>query len=335
MESRRGYDRYGNRLSQALTGGQGFNTNVTVDATTNRIQETGFAYDAAGNLISDPVHNYFYDAEGRMTNVDARFSYGYDNGMRRVSKTDGNTGTTTNYVYSGGKVIAEYVNGVLTTEYVYAGAQLVATLDGSGNRTYHYADQLSTRVETDASANVTRTYGHFPFGESWYETGTPDKWKFTSYERDAETGNDYAMAREYASTYGRFMQPDPAAPVLSNPGSLDRYSYVFNDPATLNDPSGMFPPIPPPGWGDPYVGLGLDALFGGIDGRGGHSPLQDVGESGGCVQATKAQQVTVFAALFYARLSGETVGVGIGASGGAGALLGVAGTGVPPNCREP
>ena len=39
----------------------------------------------------------------------------------------------------------------------------------------------------DMQGLVARAYGHLPFGELWYSTGTVDKWKFTSYERDTDT----------------------------------------------------------------------------------------------------------------------------------------------------
>ncbi|MGH9761215.1 MAG: hypothetical protein ACREDR_20295, partial [Blastocatellia bacterium] len=38
-----------------------------------------------------------------------------------------------------------------------------------------------------------------PYGEQWYDAGQPAKWKFTSYERDSESGNDYAVARTYVN----------------------------------------------------------------------------------------------------------------------------------------
>jgi hypothetical protein len=47
----------------------------------------------------------------------------------RVKKVAG--GTTTRYVFSGTKVIAEYVNGSLSKEYLYAGSKLLVTLTGS------------------------------------------------------------------------------------------------------------------------------------------------------------------------------------------------------------
>lgn len=53
----------------------------------------------------------------------------------------------------------------MSKEYVYAGGQMLATFDAAGNVTYQYHDHLSTRVEADANGNVTRTFGHFPFGE--------------------------------------------------------------------------------------------------------------------------------------------------------------------------
>jgi RHS repeat-associated protein len=108
--------------------------------------------------------------------------------------------------------------------------------------TYHHPDYLSDRAETDATGIPTRTFGHFPYGEAWYETGTPDKWKFTKYERDSgvgETGLDYARFRYYSSGQARFLSPDLLAGHLSTPQSLNRYAYVTNDPVNLVDPLGL------------------------------------------------------------------------------------------------
>ena len=142
------------------------------------------------------------------------------------------------YTFSGSKVVAEYVNGALSKEYVYAGSTLLATHAGSAT-TYSYPDHLSTRVEADANGAVTRTFGHYPFGETWYQTGTASKWKFTSYQRDSESGLDYAIFRYHSSNLGRFMSADPLAGNISAPQSLNRYTYVLNDPINLIDPLGL------------------------------------------------------------------------------------------------
>jgi RHS repeat-associated protein len=67
----------------------------------------------------------------------------------------------------------------------------------------------------------------------------------TGKERDAESGNDYFLARYYSSAMGRFMSPDWSAkrePVpyakLDNPQSLNLYAYVFNNPLSHIDADG-------------------------------------------------------------------------------------------------
>jgi RHS repeat-associated protein len=80
--------------------------------------------------------------------------------------------------------------------------------------------------------------GHFPFGESWYQSGTTTKWMFTSYERDNESGLDYAMARFYLNRVASFCSADPIEGWPEDPQSWNRYAYVENDPINLEDPSG-------------------------------------------------------------------------------------------------
>src|SRR5271154_7626890 len=63
--------------------------------------------------------------------------------------------------------------------------------------------------------------------------------KFTGYERDPESGLDYASARHYSSTLGRFISPDPLSGTPGNPQSWNRYSYVLNNPLQLTDPTGQ------------------------------------------------------------------------------------------------
>jgi RHS repeat-associated protein len=61
-------------------------------------------------------------------------------------------------------------------------------------------------------------------------------------ERDAESGNDYFGARYYGSSMGRFMSPDPAGMMAADiefPQSLNRYAYVWNNPLSFTDPTGL------------------------------------------------------------------------------------------------
>jgi RHS repeat-associated protein len=233
------YDRFGNRSAQSPP----VMNSVLVDPNTNRLLSS-YAYDAAGNMTNDGSNTLVYDAENRAVsaaNGGNSGTYTYDGKGLRVKKVSG--GTTTVYIFAGSKVIAEYQNGAAVAsparEYIYMGGQVAATLSG-GATTYHHPDELSTRVSTDSSGNTVRTFGHFPFGETWYETGTASKLKFTSYERDSESGNDYAMARSYVNRLGRFSSPDPLGGTIGDPQSLNRYAYVQNDPVDLIDPLGLW-----------------------------------------------------------------------------------------------
>jgi RHS repeat-associated protein len=63
---------------------------------------------------------------------------------------------------------------------------------------------------------------------------------YTSYERDSDGGDD-AMNRRYFANSVRFTQPDPydGSYDWTDPQSLNRYSYVTNDPVNFADPTGL------------------------------------------------------------------------------------------------
>jgi RHS repeat-associated protein len=248
------YDRYGNRSAQSVysgcTGISCPTNSVSPDTATNRI--SGDCYDFNGNLLAEsappcPSPTYTYDGENHMVNyMSASPTYVYDGNGLRVKKCVPNCTSPTSYttyVFSGSKVIAEYDNGAAvgspSREYIYAGGALLAKIDSSGTKYYHQ-DQLSNRLVTDSSGNPFAQMGHFPYGESWYNA-TNDKLLFTSYERDSESGNDYAQARYNMSRLARFSSPDPIPGNAGDPQSLNRYSYVRNTPVIFTDPSGLQP----------------------------------------------------------------------------------------------
>ncbi len=240
------YDRYGSRTNQTVTAGTAPTNSLSIDPVTNRVTGTGYSYDANGNMTGEGLNSLAYDAENRVVSVNAGATqYCYDGNSLRVMKVSGSTSTCSSvgnvYIFSGTKMIAEYENGAApgspTREYIYSGRQLLATIAGSST-TYHH-DHLSARVVTNTSGNIVAQSGHYPFGEVWYEGAGAGKWKFTTYERDAESLNDYAMARYYVNRFGRFCSPDPLGGSTADPQSLNRYAYVHNDPVNFTDPLGL------------------------------------------------------------------------------------------------
>src|SRR6266511_2035795 len=111
---------------------------------------------------------------------------------------------------------------------------------------YHHPDRLGTRLVTgtDGSGNPTSfEQVTLPFGTALVNesTGATNR-RFTSYDRSAITGLDYAVNRHYDPQQGRFTQVDPIgmnSTNLENPQSLNLYAYCTNDPDNHTDPDGL------------------------------------------------------------------------------------------------
>lgn len=67
--------------------------------------------------------------------------------------------------------------------------------------------------------------------------------KFTGYQKDNETGLDFAEARMYENRLGRFTAVDPflASGKSAKPQSFNRYVYVLNNPFFYTDENGKWP----------------------------------------------------------------------------------------------
>jgi RHS repeat-associated protein len=251
-----GYDRFGNRTSfnQVVNGNQMAINNITlpsVDAGTNRISSSGYVYDANGNLINDPQNRQFtFNGDNKQTvvrdlniptttqNPDANVigKYFYDGSGKRIKKVT-NTETTI-FVYSGSKLIAEYST----------------KLSDNPTTSYTATDMLgSPRVITDANGQVVSRRDFMAFGEeiaanvggrtttNKYGQSDSVRQRFTSYQKDDETGLDFAEARYYNGNHGRFTAVDPllASGKGANPQTFNRYVYAMNRPLVLTDPTGM------------------------------------------------------------------------------------------------
>ena len=198
-----------------------------------------YSYDAAGNLTNDGVHSYQYDAMSRLVKIDngSTAQYSYDHRNWRVKKAIGSS--VTHYVWEGGRVLAEHDGGGTNlVDYIYAGSKMIATVAG-GIRQYFISDRLSVRMTVDSSGNVIGRQAHLPFGEDFAESGNQEKHHFTSYERDGESGLDYAVNRHNNSNLGRFNSVDPVTAGISNPQELNRYIYARNDPINRSDRLGL------------------------------------------------------------------------------------------------
>jgi RHS repeat-associated protein len=108
----------------------------------------------------------------------------------------------------------------------------------------------------DVSGNVTSYDDFYPFGMTMDgrsgNFGSGDaRYKYTTKERDAESGYDYFGARYYDARIGRWMAVDPSAEKY--PASSP-YVFTMNCPLRLYDPDGK-------GVKEFFVGLGQAVTY--------------------------------------------------------------------------
>ncbi|MEQ1607092.1 MAG: RHS repeat-associated core domain-containing protein [Pyrinomonadaceae bacterium] len=230
-------------------------------------------YDQVGNLIRDKhVTNagwMVYDSDNKLYqhNVhdvqDDSIVYLYDADGKRKQSYSVATGTL-KYIHGlGGELVYEAGSAQNTKkEYAYRNGQLlvtatVAKINQSDVR-WLVTDHLGTpRIIADrtGSLSAVKRHDYLPFGEeigpgvggrtTGQGYGTPQsdgvRQQFTGYERDLETGLDFAQARYMGSSLGRFTSPDPLSASASpgDPQSWNRYAFVLGNPINLTDSTGM------------------------------------------------------------------------------------------------
>ncbi len=252
------YDRYNN-----ITSVNPYGTPMTfnVDAATNRLQSRQvygggwftFSYDAAGNMTSMGT----FDAENRLTQTSQGASYMYDGNGRRFRTYDG---TVVYYVYSytGQLLTEDRITESATNNYIYFNGQNVAIHQQDDNFRLLFKDHLgSTRKVVNVPLpnpnwpyytawSSTESYDYQPFGGSYSSSG-PTRQRFHGKERNGDL--DYYGARYYDSrtmqdSSMRWISADSVTTRLYDPLSLNKYTYVRNDPVNLIDPDGRFPIFP-------------------------------------------------------------------------------------------
>lgn len=261
------YDRYGNRnFDEANT------TTLRKNCTQNGVpavcasDRKAFnpSIAAASNRIvqdqdNDSVNDYIYDSSGNVTKDADGQTFVYNGENKQVEVRNSGNQTVGQYFYDAeGQRVKKYVPATNeTTIFIYnLVGQLVAEYSTQTSQTpqvsYLTLDNLGTpRVNTDEKGNVISRHDYHPFGEEVWTahrtqglnyTADSVRKKFTGYERDGESGLEFAQARYYSSRLGRFTSVDPTMESISGttPQTWNRYIYVTNNPLRYTDPLGLW-----------------------------------------------------------------------------------------------
>jgi RHS repeat-associated protein len=206
-------------------------------------------YDANGNMTTDGVWDYAWDADDRLVGIkpanaavagDAlkTWDFAYDGFGRRVqmiTRKGAGAAETKRFVWERAR-IAEEKDGQnnLVKRYYGQGVQVVS---GDKSGLYYYTrDHLgSIRELTDSIGAVRARYSYDLWGKRTKISGDIDAdFGYTGYW-ELENGLKLTWFRAYSSGLGRWLSRDP----IRENGGLNLYSYVANNPDINIDQDGL------------------------------------------------------------------------------------------------
>jgi RHS repeat-associated protein len=130
------------------------------------------------------------------------------------------------------------------------------TTAGANTVFYYHPDHLqSTGYVTGGDGSILQHDEYFPSGEVWFQeqknndARNAQSYVFNAKELD-ETGLYYFGGRYYNPKFSMWQSPDPifASYVqghvnggVRNPANLGLYSYAYNNPVVIRDPTGLSP----------------------------------------------------------------------------------------------
>ena len=220
-------------------------TAMTMDGTTRN-----FTYDANGNLLSDGKYTYSWTKGSllaKVTGDSLEATYTYDASGIRTSKTV--NGVKTEYLTAGGSILAEKKNEKWQ-QYLYDGSGQLMAIRYKGADYYYIRDGLMCITGlVDANGGAVVNYRYDSWGKLISITGSmagtlgkDNPYRYKGYYYDDETGMYYLKSRYYQPEICRFISADER---ISGIGGIMRgynmYSYCFNNPINMIDPSGNWP----------------------------------------------------------------------------------------------
>jgi RHS repeat-associated protein len=206
-----------------------------------------YTYDANGNVLSDGVRSYTWDAENRLLSITEIStghvsSFTYDGLSRRVSisETSGGTTTATGYLWCGDTICSAYSGGITTDFYQPEGE--LRHSNGVTTDYYYETDHLGT--VTAMTGNTGATLGTLTtdaYGLPLSSSGTLPTFAYAGMLLHQPTSSlpplYLTQGRAYDPYTGRWLSRDPGG----EDEGADLYEYVNAQPVDLTDLAGLAP----------------------------------------------------------------------------------------------
>lgn len=227
-----------------------------------------YVYDDAGNVLFNGNAEFLWDYRNRLIgSLDASFYpvyYSYDYNNQRLVKTQykdngqGGIGTLLSQNHYVDKYFEKDLVNDNAKNHIYLGSIKLATVNDSNDPYFIVGDHLnSSSILVDNSGNIAEVTDYDPYGKINYENGSiNDDYGYTGQEYDEESELQYFGARYLDNQFGHFVSVEPAMlvlhdenqlkaitgkelqKILSDPQSLNSYTYSRNNPIILIDPDG-------------------------------------------------------------------------------------------------
>lgn len=214
-----------------------------------------FCFDANGNLIKDNSRQIQYSTFNVPTQITkgatvVKFDYGPDRNRFKRVDTSGSSSTTT-YTLGDYEKVTE--GSVIKHKITIAGVAQVIQTQGQSitDINYFLKDHLgSLTAIINKYGTVLENMSYDAWGSRRltnltlltnpysYQNGITHR-GFTGHEQVDSVGLIHMNGRVYDPIIGRFLSADPFVQAPSNLQSLNRYSYVTNNPLSMTDPSGF------------------------------------------------------------------------------------------------
>jgi RHS repeat-associated protein len=161
-------------------------------------------------------------------------TYAYGDSAHKHTVTSLSTGESYSYDANGNMTCC--VEGGITYKQVYNIENLLTTVHKMNGTCASGTILETTQFVYDGGAEAR----YYPFGESRFSTASmlTDK-LFTGQREMTDLGIYHYNARFYSPYINRFLRADTIVPNPTNPQTLNRYSYVTNNPLRYTDPTGQ------------------------------------------------------------------------------------------------